>query len=365
MNVSRVILISHKAPPIGGIATWTGFVLSAADVDPEIKIELINTAITWRSLVSAGLLSRALGGTLQGIWTLASLVRAILAKRTTSVHLCTAGEFGLARDLLLIATARAFRIPVVTHFHRSFPNLLRQVGPMQMLVRAVAAASSKIVVLNEPDRISFEKVAAGKVLLLPNMIDEQRIQTIPAAVRAGHSSAIVRIVFAGYVTPTKGVLDLVKAARRLHESGRELELIMVGPVEEEMQKALGEAANSPNPNWLHFTGTCNPDEVIGYMKSADIFCLPSHAEGLPYVILESMACAKAIVATNVGGIPAALSGCGICVNPRDVDSLTAALGQVCDDEELRARLGNEAAKRCADHFSTAAVYPKLVRLWTT
>ena len=63
-------------------------------------------------------------------------------------------------------------------------------------------------------------------------------------------------------------------------------------------------------------------EVAQWMRAADIFCLPSHSEGCPNVIVEALACGRPIVASNVGGIPELVDeGCGILMAPRDPGKL--------------------------------------------
>jgi len=66
-----------------------------------------------------------------------------------------------------------------------------------------------------------------------------------------------------------------------------------------------------------------------YLKAFDIFVLPSVKEGLPYTILEAIAAAMPIVATNVGGIPEILTKENL-IPPRDVSALVIALHSALD-----------------------------------
>ncbi|MDB5793342.1 MAG: hypothetical protein JWQ80_3366 [Massilia sp.] len=98
---------------------------------------------------------------------------------------------------------------------------------------------------------------------------------------------------------------------------------------------------------------------------ADVFCLPSHAEGLPMSLLEAMASGCASVASAVGGIPEALEDGenGLLVPRHDAPALAAALARVLADGALRARLGSRARTTVEQHYSTDAVCGRLAAIY--
>jgi glycosyltransferase involved in cell wall biosynthesis len=62
------------------------------------------------------------------------------------------------------------------------------------------------------------------------------------------------------------------------------------------------------------------------MNAADVFCLPSHSEGCPNVIVESIACGCPVVGTRVGGISELVTeDTGILIEPQDPSALARAL----------------------------------------
>ena len=75
------------------------------------------------------------------------------------------------------------------------------------------------------------------------------------------------------------------------------------------------------------------------MAAGDVFCLPSLSEGLPTVVCEAMACARAVVATAVDGTPEIVDdgATGLLVPPRDASALAAAVDRLLGDEALRRR----------------------------
>ena len=100
-----------------------------------------------------------------------------------------------------------------------------------------------------------------------------------------------------------------------------------------------------------------------YIRSADVYVLPSRHEGFPVAPLEAMACSLPVVATNVPGIADILeqgeqSG-GIVVPVEDRHALATALVRLLSQGELRQELGLRAKARVEEKFSLSAVGAEL------
>ncbi len=100
----------------------------------------------------------------------------------------------------------------------------------------------------------------------------------------------------------------------------------------------------------------------------DISVLSSISEGFPYTVLESMSCARPVVATDVGGVREALEGFGLVVPPRDFEALGEATVQLLKDTEMRLELGRRAREQVLAHYRTShsvnsyqQLYDRLVR----
>jgi len=87
-----------------------------------------------------------------------------------------------------------------------------------------------------------------------------------------------------------------------------------------------------------------------------VFVLPSESEGFGRVLVEAMAMARAIVATNVGGIPdIVLDGeTGVLVEPANAVALAHAVRGLLDDPARAARLGAAGRRRAESTFSVGA-----------
>jgi glycosyltransferase involved in cell wall biosynthesis len=109
-------------------------------------------------------------------------------------------------------------------------------------------------------------------------------------------------------------------------------------------------------------------DVLGCLKTVDIFAMSSVSEGLGTSLLDAMACARPIVATRVGGIPELVDDGvnGLLVPPRDERSLAAALVRLLSDSALRQRMGEAGSARVRERFTlermvreTASVYARV------
>lgn len=91
------------------------------------------------------------------------------------------------------------------------------------------------------------------------------------------------------------------------------------------------------------------DDMRDLYAAADVVTLPSFYEGLPYVIAEAMAASRAVVASDIGGIPEMIDDGvnGMLVPARDSGALAAALARVVTDAEFRARIA-AAGRRVAE-----------------
>lgn len=159
------------------------------------------------------------------------------------------------------------------------------------------------------------------------------------------------ILFVGWIAPTKGLGELVAALARLAPQSPRLQLVLIG--EGEMQKQLEEQARVAGVGQrLLFAGRRNSAEIARWMAAANLFCLPSWAEGCPNVVVEALACGRAVVSTDVGGIPELVNTPekGILVPVKDVEALTAALARALEhrwDEAAIAAASNRDWSDCA------------------
>ena len=102
-------------------------------------------------------------------------------------------------------------------------------------------------------------------------------------------------------------------------------------------------------------------------RAADVFCLPSHGEGLSNAVLEALASGLPVITTSVGGHPEVIDPGinGELVPARDVSALSEALGRVLDSSQRREQMGRAARVRAESIGTPAANGAKVATMLST
>lgn len=248
------------------------------------------------------------------------------------VHVHAASHASFYRKALVLALARARGCRTVFHLHGGAFAAFAASRPalVQALVRHTLRHSDAVLALSDYWAGQLRALAPGaRVAVLPNAV------ALPAPTTDRVEPG--RILFVGRLDAAKGVDELLRAAARLAPRYPMLRLVLAGSGA--VPASAQAAAHLELPGWI------DADQRAAQLQRAAIFCLPSHAEGLPLALLEAMAAAKPIVASAVGAMPEALApDAGLLVPPRDVDALVAALEQLLADPGGAAAMGARA--RC-------------------
>jgi glycosyltransferase involved in cell wall biosynthesis len=163
---------------------------------------------------------------------------------------------------------------------------------------------------------------------------------------------------AGRLVHKKGFEVLLDATAELRGRGRSVELVIAGKGDLE-EVLAGRAETLGISSHVKLVGNVERSALPRYFAMADAVVVPSvrdaagNVDGLPNVLLEAMASAKAIVATDVAGIPDALRGGeeGLLVAEKDPAGIADAVEELIRSEELRMRLGWAARKRVDEDLS--------------
>ena len=179
--------------------------------------------------------------------------------------------------------------------------------------------------------------------------------TVRFAARTPRAIAMpVQMLCVGRLVPAKGQRVLLEACALLARRGHPLHITLVGdgpdaPALRAFAESSGLAAS------VHFTGSLTHDETRARLAEADVFVLPSFAEGIPVALMEAMATQLAVVSTYVAGIPELIThnADGLLVPCGSVTALADALELLLVDSQLRARLGLAARQRVLAAYDQA------------
>lgn len=231
-------------------------------------------------------------------------------------------------------------------------TLRRWYGFLRMQGR-VARAATRILTPSESsarDIVTDFGVDPGRIQVVPLGADD--VFAPPAAPRV--PGRIVAMASAD--APIKGVATLLEAFAKLRTE-RDAELLLVtrpqpgGRTEQLIEKlAIRDS--------VQFVHGISDAELVEVMGSAEVACVPSLYEGFSLPTAELMACETPLVVSRAGAIPEVVGPDGLCadlVTPGNVEELRAAVADLLDDPERRARMGRAGRQRVQERFSWRAV----------
>jgi glycosyltransferase involved in cell wall biosynthesis len=206
-------------------------------------------------------------------------------------------------------------------------------------------------------------VPAERISIVPNSIrtdwalnvDAEKLSSLRSQMAAPSTKIVLAV---GRLSREKAHADLIEALALLKDVAVHLVLVGEGP---EYDSLTCLAANRRVP--LTMAGQIS--DVAPYFALADVFVLPSHSEGSPNVLLEAMAAALPIVATDVGGIPDAVTAGedALLVPPSRPETLAEAIRTLLTDHELAARIAASARNRVATQFSPEARVRRIAEIY--
>ena len=165
------------------------------------------------------------------------------------------------------------------------------------------------------------------------------------------------VVGVGRLVEKKGFHHLVDAVALLRDRGRPIRLELVGGGAEE-QALRARVASLDLEDRVTFHGPLTQAETRERMRSAAVLAAPcvvgvdGNRDGLPTVILESLALGTPVVATPVTGIPEAVvdGRTGLLVSEGDTAALADALDRLVEDADLRCRLADQGRRHVEERF---------------
>jgi glycosyltransferase involved in cell wall biosynthesis len=250
---------------------------------------------------------------------------AVWRERPQAIYATWLFPDGFAAVLL----GRLFRLPVVVKVHGTdVEHLDTEHLRRRLAVWALNRASAVVSVSRYlRDKLIAHGVAPEKIALIYNGIDSERFHprdrdACRAQLGLARDASIV--LYIGNLKPDKGPLDLLSAVETIcAERGMHVYFLGDGPV----RKAIQERIECRRiGQWVHVCGHVMHDLIPVWMNAADLVCLPSYHEGVPNVLLEAIACGVPVLATDVGGIPEAVTRqSGVLVPPEDPEALRTAL----------------------------------------
>lgn len=345
----------------GGIGVWARNIVNYNNNSGNCDISLVSFDRSVKGRKAKSILSKAFYDITEIGKSVLTTVRMMFRNKDCILHLCTSAGVSLLKDTIILKVAKSKGIPSLVHFHFGrIPELFEQRNvEYKRLVKVLNLADTAVCM----DKKSYDTLIANgytNVEYLPNPLSLDISEEL-------NNNTVTRIkgqlLFVGHVYKTKGVYELVEACSRI----KDVKLRIVGKYTDEVKGDLVQISSKRPGDWLEFVGEVNHDRVLKEFLSAEMFVFPSYTEGFPNVILEAMASCIPIISSGVGAIPEMLNGgkdeCGIIIPPQDTNAVYDAICSLINDNNRKAELGINAAKRVNEMYSMPVVWNQLNKIW--
>jgi len=348
MSVPRPVLVaSNHAEIVGGgeisllgllegldRTCWSPTVVVPAEGPVGARCRALGLpvrVIPWPTLRQPGLAG------VRSVVALYRLARAICARLLHANGSRVMAYAGLA--------GRMAGLPVIWH--------VRIADRDRLLDRLLAPPARAIIVNSRAVARRFDW-AFRKVRCIPNGVDLARFTPRPASpvLRAslGLPEGAPVVASVGRFVAFKGYSHLLEATRLVYQAAPTAHWLLVGDGElrgelESHCRRLGLESR------VHFTGW--REDVSELLTLCDVFVLPSLGEHFGRVLIEAMAMARAVVATDAGGVPEIVvhAETGLLVPPAQPKALAEAVLALLEDPSRAARLGAAGRRRAETSFS--------------
>lgn len=237
------------------------------------------------------------------------------------------------------------RLPVLMTARGSDVNLFTQYRVPRRLIRWAMGQAARVITVSEALRHTLLTVGAepAKVVTLPNGVDLERFQP---GDRAGAKARLgltgLTLLSVGNLLTLKGHHLVIEALTLLPEA-RAL-IAGAGPEERALKRLARDLGVLER---VRFLGHLPRETLLTCYQGADALVLASSREGMPNVILESLACGLPVIATRVGGIPELLAGNPDCflLPARSAAAIAEGVRVLQNRPGARARVAEQGARR--------------------
>ena len=225
-----------------------------------------------------------------------------------------------------------------------------------------------------PDRVFAVSELVRQHCIEVDGIDPDHVQTIyngldvaqwTPRVRLSNDSGAIVITTVGNIRHVKGHDIFVKAAAQVIARYPQAVFTIAGSTLspdyfEDLQRLIRDFGIGDH---FHFAGGVR--DLASHFAGADIFVLPSRSEGFSNAIVEAMAMALPVVATNVGGnMEAVVNGIsGFIVPTEDVGALAAAIIDLVGNPDLAREMGETGRSIVAERFTIDAMMTQIRRVY--
>ena len=182
---------------------------------------------------------------------------------------------------------------------------------------------------------SITSSAAHKISIIPFGVN------IPESILEIEESTAIKICFIKNHRPVSGADILIKAMAEVKEEIPDIKLSLSGAENTQTSRLKKLTEKLGLSDIIEFVGHINHSEIYSFIKKHNFMVMPSRAESFGVAAIESSACARAVVASNIGGVPEVVidGKTGILVEPENHMALAKAIIELAKNTDRCRQLG--------------------------
>lgn len=349
MSKKNIIMVGPFPRIYGGVSVVIGMLLDSTLQD-KYNVLNVSTCIANQNYLKA--IKIFLGALMFYIF-------ALLKTKSPIVHIHLSHKGSFYRKILIFIIAKLFRSKTIIHLHGAeFEKFMTKNRIFSFLTKYVFNNADVVFVLSNLWKKKLEQFSTNKnivVLYNPITLFESKKRNTDKVV----------ILFLGRLGKRKGVYDLLDCIimNKDYFAKKNVRFVLAGDGDVEIVRGI--AKKEHLEGIVEIPGWASGAQKEEYLKTSDILILPSYNEQMPLSVLEGMAYGYPIVSTNIAGIPEMVEhgGNGFLTEPGDIEKMTEALKKLCEDKDMRERMGKRSRKIVSEKFESKLIIKKLINVY--
>jgi len=361
----KILLFGSYPPPYHGTSVYLKGLTRILSDSGRFTVFTVNSSDKRDNLSNLGRIDFV--NVYSALKAIIRLVFVLLFNRVDVVYVpISQNKLGYLRDGFAILFGKVFGGKVVIHLHGSYflQFYENSSNVYKKFVDLTIKASSGVIVLGRNLKFIFERwLSKDKIFVLPNFVinnvdpdDKSRVEL--------NNRNLVRLTYLSNFYESKGLLDLLAAARLLINNNKNVILQLAGKFGDDPMTGMRGSdikqivfdAVSRYPANVRYLGYITDISMkYGLLKNhTDIFILPSWNEGQPLAILEAMQFGLPIISTkDCGAVEEIVKDGfnGILVEKKNVKQLAQAIQLLVDDRQLRKKMGENSLRLYKENFT--------------
>lgn len=278
------------------------------------------------------------------------------------IHMSHNGSF--TRKYLIHKLCKKYGVGNIIHLHSSeFVTFYETSSDLQkQKIRELLTNCDYVIALGNEWENRIKKIAPkAKIQIIKNTVhipDECTNQNVDQ----------LNFLYLGVLVERKGVIDLLKAIRRLYDDGilQDNKVIFnIGGTGECEKTLKNYVSDNKLEHYVNFLGWVSGDDKIKHLRSNQVLVLPSYNEGLPIAILEAISYGMPVIATEVGSVAEAVQDGknGFLYQAGEIDKLSDALRKIIESPSLRKEMAIVSRKLAVESFGDEKYFATLATLY--